>query len=159
MSLDAIAAAAETTKPAIYRRWPSKEELAVAALARLQADRQPQPTGATRADLIALLQDFRTKLLRPNGLAMIGAVLAEERTLPQLLALFRAKIVAPRRAGLKAILAAAQARRELPATADLDAAVNLLVGSFYARYLAGDGIPKDWPERVVDTLLGGWGRA
>jgi AcrR family transcriptional regulator len=155
MSLDAVAAAAGTTKPTIYRRWPGKAALAVAALEHLQAHEQPGPTGSTEADLIALLVDFRKKLLRPNGMAMIGTLLAEERHTPELLDLFRRRIVGPRRRGLLAILRQAQDRREFRAGADLEAAVNLLVGSFYARYLTGEGVPADWPERVVKTVLRG----
>jgi AcrR family transcriptional regulator len=153
MSVDAIAAAADTTKPTIYRRWPSKEELAIAALAHLQTDQQPKPSGSTRDDLIALLRDFRKKLIRPNGMAMIGTLLAEEQHTPRLLSLFRKKIVASRRAGVLEILKAAQERNEIRQDADLDAMVNMLVGSFYACYLAGSRIPSDWPERVVATLL------
>jgi hypothetical protein len=33
--------------------------------------------------------------------------------------------------------------------------VNLLVGSFQARYLTGEGVPEDWPERAVATVLRG----
>ncbi len=36
-----------------------------------------------------------------------------------------------------------------------EAAVNMLVGSYYAQYLAGDAIPDDWPEAVVRTVLDG----
>jgi hypothetical protein len=44
---------------------------------------------------------------------------------------------------------------EVDAGADLDAAANLLVGSFYARYLAGETVPKTWPRRIVETLCRG----
>jgi AcrR family transcriptional regulator len=155
MSVDAVAAAAGTTKPTIYRRWPSKEALAVAALARLQSQDEPRPTGDTEADLVRLLADFRKKLLRPNGMAMIGTLLAEEAHTPGLIELFRKNIVRPRRDGLLAILEAAKGRGELREGADLDAAVNMLVGSFYARYLTGDAVSADWPERVVALVLGG----
>jgi AcrR family transcriptional regulator len=155
MSVDAIAAEAGTTKPTIYRRWPGKEALAVAALEHLQAQGAPEPTGSTEADLVALLRDFRKKLLRPNGMAMIGTLLVEEGHRPALLGLFRERIVRPRRQGLLAVLRQAEGRGELRDGADLEAAVNLLVGSFYARYLTGEGIPPDWPERVVAAVLTG----
>jgi AcrR family transcriptional regulator len=155
LSVDAVAAEAGTTTPTLYRRWPSKEALAVAALARYQAEGEPAPTGDTEADLIRLLADFRKKLLRPNGMAMIGTLLAEEGHTPELIELFRRNVVRPRRDGLLAVLRAAKERGELKADADLDAAVNLLVGSFYARHLTGEKIPADWPERVVGVVLAG----
>lgn len=155
MSIDAIAADANTTKPTIYRRWSGKEELAIAALAQFQTQAQPRPTGSTEDDLKSLLRDFQNKLLRPNGMAMIGTLLAEEQHTPKLIGLFREKIVSPRREGLLAILKTAQLRGELEADADLEAAVNLLVGSFYARYLSGEGIPQDWPGRIVTLVLRG----
>lgn len=155
LSVEAVAAAAGTTKPTVYRRWPSKEALAVAALAHLQAQDAPTPSGDTEADLVKLLRDFRRKLLRPNGMAMIGTLLAEEGHTPELLELFRENIVRPRRDGLLAVLSAAAERRELMPDADLDAAVNLLIGSFYARYLSDGAIPADWPERVVRLVLAG----
>ena len=86
-------------------------------------------------------------------MAMIGTLLAEEGHTPKLIRLFRERIVKPRRDGLLAILEAARARGELDADADLDAAVNLLVGSFYARYLSGEGVPQDWPVRVVRLVI------
>jgi hypothetical protein len=49
----------------------------------------------------------------------------------------------------------ARERAELRTDADLEAAINMLVGFFYARYLTGQGVPSDWPKRVVAALLDG----
>jgi hypothetical protein len=35
----------------------------------------------------------------------------------------------------------------------------MLVGSYYAQYLAGEPFPEDWPEAVVEALLSGVRRA
>ena len=56
---------------------------------------------------------------------------------------------------LGAVLERAQKRGEFSGSADLETAVNALVGSYYASYLAGGRIPRDWPERAVDLVLGG----
>ena len=50
-------------------------------------------------------------------------------------------------------------RGELRDGADIEAAINMLVGSYYAQYLAGSPFPKDWPEAAVDAILTGLARA
>jgi hypothetical protein len=77
---------------------------------------------------------------------------AEERTTPSLLARFRERLLAPRRARIERILTRGVSDGTLRADLDLDAATNLLVGSFYARYLASSEIPADWPDRIVDAV-------
>mgnify|MGYP002777274710 CR=1 FL=1 len=158
MALDDVAVRAEVSKPAIYRRWSSKAQLATAALARLQAASAPERSGTPRDDLVTLLASFRRLLLRPNGLSLIGTLLAEEHSNPELIALFRERIVATRRAQVRALLDEAAARGELRRGADLDAATNALIGSFYARYLSGERIGVDWPERVVALVWSGLAR-
>jgi AcrR family transcriptional regulator len=159
MSIQAIADEAGVTKPTIYRRWRGKAELAMSALAALQAEDPPALTGSTRDDLIALLRNFEHSLLRPKGMAMFGSLLVEAERNPGLLTLFRNRIVTSRRTMVRDSLENAKRREEIRPDADLDAIVNLLTGAFYARYLTGDGVPPDWAERVVDTLWGGIGAA
>ena len=155
MSIDAIAARAGVSKPTIYLRHAGKAELATAALAAFQQRALPRPTGDTRADLVAILRHLRRGVERPFGMAMIGTVLAEEEHTPELLSLFRQRLVAPRRAALRGVLEAARDSGKLRDDADLDAAVAALVGAYYAQYLAGRPFPRRWPAPVVDVVLGG----
>jgi AcrR family transcriptional regulator len=155
MSVDAVAAEAGVSKPTLYLRYPSKAALATAALAHVREETAPKRTGDTRADLVALLRHFRAGVERPHGMAMVGTVLAEERHTPELFAEFQMRLVEPRRRMLSSVLVRAQARGELAADADLETAVNALVGSYYAGYLASGRSPRDWPERVVELVLGG----
>ncbi len=157
MSMDMVAAEAGVTKPTIYRRWPSKIELAMAALVAYCDVTLPANVGDTRADLIAEVEHFRRAILRPNGMALLGTVLAEEHETPELLAAFRQYLVTPRRQRLTAILAAAQTRGEVGADADIGLAVNMLVGALYAQYLAATPFAADWSTRVVDAVLASLG--
>lgn len=43
----------------------------------------------------------------------------------------------------------------MPTGADLDLAMNLLVGAYCAQYLTGDPFPEDWPERTAEAVLRG----
>src|SRR6202050_2032008 len=53
--VEAVAARAGVGKATIYRRWPNKEELLLAALGALKSP-YPEPKGASaRDDLVALL--------------------------------------------------------------------------------------------------------
>lgn len=155
MSLDQVAAEAGASKPTLYRRWPSKADLATAALRTIQLAEPPVDTGSTLGDLTGTLENFRRSLLRPQGMTLIGTVLAEEFQTPELLRLFRERIVARRRAMLRAILERAEQRKELRPGADLDAAVNLLVGAFYARYLAASEIPLSFAGEVAGIVWNG----
>jgi AcrR family transcriptional regulator len=155
-SIDAIAAAAGVTKPSIYLRFRGgKAEVATKALARAR-DRRPVPeTGQIRADLIAHVRYFRTGVSRPFGMAMVGTVLAEEHDTPQLLAFFRRHVIEPRRAMLRAVLARGRERGDLSPDADIEMGAQLLVGAYYAQYLAGVPFREGWDERVVDAVLMG----
>jgi AcrR family transcriptional regulator len=154
MSIDAVAAEAGVTRPTVYLRHATKAELATAALAAFRGRAKPRDTGDTRADLVARLNHFRAGVERPNGMATLGTVLAEENHTPELLALWRERLVAPRRHELRAILRRARDRGELRPDADLDAAVAMLVGSYFAFYVERGRVPRSWPEAEVDLVLG-----
>jgi AcrR family transcriptional regulator len=155
MSVDAVAARAGVSKPTVYLRHPTKADLATAAIASMRAAQRPEPTGDVRADLIAHLRLLRAGLERPYGMATLGTVLAEEHETPELLALFRERLVAPRRRELRTVLAAARDRGELRPEANLDVAVSAFVGAFFARYLAGESLGGRFVTSLVDTVLDG----
>lgn len=155
MTMDEVATEAGVSRPTIYLRYPGKAELATAALGSYRNRGRPEETGDTRADLVARLGHFQRGVERPFGMATLGSVLAEEHSTPELLMLFRERLVKPRRAELREVLEHARERGEIREDADIEATVNMLVGSYYAQYLAGDPFPEDWPEAVVDTVLFG----
>jgi AcrR family transcriptional regulator len=155
MSVDAVAARAGVSKPTVYLRHRTKADLATAAIASMRVRPRPAPTDDVRADLIAHLRLLRAGLERPFGMAMVGTVLAEEHATPELLALFRERLVAPRRRELRAVLEAARARGELRDAANVEVAVTALVGAFFARYLAGESLRGRFVTTLVDTILDG----
>ncbi len=158
MSVDAVAIEARVSKPTIYRRWPSKADLATAAIRTLRLLEPPADTGSTQGDLIHTLENFSRSLLRPNGMSLIGTVIAEEGHTPELIALFRERLVFPRRAMLREILDRAASHGELRSGIDLDCAVNMLVGAFYARYLVNSKVPPGFPRELVRIVWRGIGR-
>jgi len=118
MSLESVAAAAGTTVPSVRRRFRGKADLAVAVIGSLRVADLPAATGAPRARVLAILQNFHDNLRRPDSLAIVGTLLAEERHHPELLSAFRSRLVEPRRALLRDALADAIEAGELPQSAD-----------------------------------------
>lgn len=57
LTMEGVAARAQTSKPVVYRRWPSRAKLAAAAILRGVPDIEGAPdTGALRTDLIEELR-------------------------------------------------------------------------------------------------------
>ncbi|MEM1449932.1 MAG: TetR/AcrR family transcriptional regulator [Planctomycetota bacterium] len=155
MTLTGIAEDAGVTKPALYRRFDGKADLATAALMHLQAGEPPARSGDLEADLVALLRGFQRSLTRPQGFATLGTLLSEEERTPELMALFRRRISRRRRAMFRDAFEGAIERGELDSEYDIDAAVNMLIGSLYARHIAEGRIPRNWARRVVAVLFAG----
>lgn len=160
MTMEAVAAAAGVSKPTLYLRYAGKAELVVAAHERVRIGDAPAPTGDLRADLAAQLRHLHEVFAR-LGMSVIGVCLAEEDGLPDLIAALRARSVEPGRQIMRDAIAGAVARGELPPAAEADAetAIEMAIGAYYARYIAGRPFDEGWPERVADATLRALGAA
>ena len=150
LNLDDVARRAGVGKSSLYRRFRDRADLATAAIADLQRE-LPPPTGDVRADLIAYLRAVDADLGQV-GIGVIASLLGHD---PETLALYRARVIEPRARHSRQLLRDAQQRGEVRPGADLDAAMELLIGSLFTRALTGDRSPRPWPERAVDTILAG----
>jgi AcrR family transcriptional regulator len=148
MSLAAVAQEAGTTRQAVYRRWPGKASLAEAAVLAAAEARTTADSASPLDDLVAELADFRRGVSMPGRLSLVGTML-QDSTAPELLDRYRARVVAPRRRRIREILERARGLGLIDADADLEVAITLCTGSWYARALAGEEPPADWPARTA----------
>ncbi|HWG02589.1 MAG TPA: TetR/AcrR family transcriptional regulator [Trebonia sp.] len=152
MSLAAVAQEADTTRQALYRRWPDKASLAADALLAAAEARVETGTSANEsdplADLTAELADFQRGVSLPGRLSLVGTML-QDATAPEARTRYQARVIAPRRARIRAILDRARQSGLVDADADVEVAITLCTGSWYARALAGDAAPEDWPARAA----------
>ena len=148
LSIAAVADEAGTTRPTIYRRWPTKLELAVAAVADLAEVAPPEPTADPFADLVAELEHFRHCITDAAALALAGVML-QDGVDATFRATYRAHLVQPRRARLLACLQRGIETGGLDADADLAVAGSLMTGSWYAFAIGGAPVPDDWAPRVA----------
>jgi AcrR family transcriptional regulator len=154
MSMDGIAARAGVSKPAIYRRWPNKPALAIAALTMLVASEGPL-SGDLVSDLANQLQWAHRNLEVSGGVPLIGTILAEMERHPGFIETYRETLLRPRRATLLALLEQGQRDGLIRSDVELDTATLVLLGSILIRDLAGEPFPDGWAIPVVKTILAG----
>jgi len=137
-SVEEVAARAGVAKTTVYRRFPTRDDLLVGALERLNDDLElPDVDLPVRERLVDVLGSLRRRKSGPTPRDRLLHVAMSGYAAGDLQALVLRRVIEPRRAGLRSILVDAVERDELRADLDLDAAVALLVGS--TLYLgAGD---------------------
>jgi AcrR family transcriptional regulator len=83
LTMEGVAARAQTSKPVVYRRWPSRAKLAVAAiLSGSPAPADAPDTGALRTDLLAVLRIVPRRLAGLPQYAVFG-LLADTMSDPE----------------------------------------------------------------------------
>ena len=126
-----VAKRAGVSTGTLYRRWPSKRKLILAAAGHIAAaETTDVDTGSTDGDLRELLAHKRKSLCGRIGGILVSLV-GEAIHDPELAAILRADIFEPTREHLAAILERAAALGEA-GHHDADAATHLVVGTVLA---------------------------
>ena len=155
LTLDEVARRGGTTKPAIYRRWPTRQQLVLAALGmRLGSARAPD-TGCTLCDVEECLKVF-VKVFRRITPEVLGPLLADCANDPELQRAFMTTLFDPPRAAVRETLNPAHHRGDLREAVDLDLIVDLLGSLVYYRALFGHARTSNREiERAVTALMQG----
>lgn len=157
MSLDAVAADSGVSKTTLYRHWPTKEELAVAAVRAIPCEFPPL-TPDPEQDALTLLRHVAQSLASPYG-AMMRRFVDAAADHPQLGAAWRESVIAPRRKHLAGIVERARREGQLRADLDVEFAVDTLLGGIMYRHLVTGADAGGLPEMAVRTLWNGWAAA
>jgi AcrR family transcriptional regulator len=118
MTYDGVAGRAQTSKPVLYRRWPTKPDLVLAAMqhAGLFERRALPDTGSLRGDIITSLRNFNE--VRADFITAIGLYLANIASDSGLSpAVLRDRLLGDRVSSASVFLERAAQRGEIPARA------------------------------------------
>ncbi|SNS15948.1 transcriptional regulator, TetR family [Sphingomonas laterariae] len=130
-TLDKVAALARVSKATIYRRWPSKEHLVIAAFDR-SPPLTPDDKGGLVDDLIHVVLQF-INVVKTTPLLTVLPVLVSARSQNPALAEIFNPWLDQRRAPVKQIVERAVARGDLPKALDLDMAEDMVMGPVILR--------------------------
>jgi AcrR family transcriptional regulator len=156
MTVDDVAAKAGVGKATVYRRWPSKEDLAVAAMEEIYSAELPDPdTGSIRGDLTESFRNVLNFVNSPEGEAYFRMSMAESIRDPRIAALYRASTErAEESAGL--MYQRAIARGEVRGDIDIAVVVQWLGGLLGARAITHRPLPQsDDVDGLVEFTLRG----
>jgi AcrR family transcriptional regulator len=154
VTIESIAARAKVAKQTIYRWWTSKTDILFDALiADAEEHFTPLDSGDLGSDLRHHLRQLATFLASTDAGAVWRALAGQAQHDPGVADRFRDQVTIPQRSRDRAPLLRAQQRGELPAAADLDLAIDRLVGPVYYRALITG---QESPESFTDALVRGY---
>jgi AcrR family transcriptional regulator len=155
LTIEGVATKAGVGRPTIYRRWPSKAALVVAAL--VQSPRLAVPvrnTGSLRRDLIAFQRHQISLMNSPESRRITAGLIADLAADPELAETYVNQYVAPRRAAVWGVLQRGIDRGELRADLDMAFIYDLLIGPLFMRVVVwGQPLPSDAAEKTADVIL------
>ncbi|MCV7334559.1 TetR/AcrR family transcriptional regulator [Mycobacterium senegalense] len=155
LSVDAVAKRAGVGKAAIYRRWKSKQDLAVDLVTKVAVAAIDVPdTGTLRGDVRAYLQNGREALTHRLARTIIPDLLAEAARDPDYSATIAGKIREPRRLKASQLFERARQRGEIDDDADIDVALDMIGGALYWRQSVMQiDADDDYLDRLTDAIL------
>lgn len=152
LTVDAVASAARASKATVYRRWPSKAELVLAAF--IEGVRQvavPPNTGTLRDDLLSLGESICQEVVQHAG--TVRAVLVEVSRNPALNDVMQHQFMDYRRALIHHVLHQAADRGEITKDVITDELWDLMPGYLIFRAIIPDRPPT---RRTVEAFVDGF---
>lgn len=157
MTIDMVATRAKAGKATLYRRWASKSELVLDAVACMKAKdvdfASPPDTGTLRGDLVAMVKSptIRESERKLKIMAAIASMIAKD---PELATAAREALIEPRIGANRLIFQRAIDRGEI--SADCDVEKISMVGPALIAYrvlMLREPINREFMLSVIDGIV------
>jgi AcrR family transcriptional regulator len=154
LRIEDVAAQAGVNKTTVYRRWPTRADLVIAALTALATPPKAVQTGRLEGDLHATFMSATTLRSTRVGRGVVRALIAE-RGDPEVERVVRV-IKERHRAPARSVLEHAQLRGDLPKRVDIELLLDILTGTIHGRLRdCPRPLDKQWVKRVIRLVLAG----
>jgi AcrR family transcriptional regulator len=156
-TIEKVANVSGASKMTIYKWWPSKGALALDGyFHRVDPELVFPDTGDIEADLRTQLHSFLRVICHSPAGRVIGELIGQAQSDPDLKAAYLERYSGPRRAKAVAAMEAAKERGQLRANLDPETVVDQLWGACYHRLLLPDQpLTDEFVDALVDNLFHG----
>ena len=156
LTIEGVAAKAEVGKPTIYRRWKSKTALAMDAFLEMVTPEIAFPdTGSVKDDFKQQMQKI-VKLMNSSRGEVLANVIGCGQADRDLIAVYRANWLTPRREAAKQIFQRGIERGELRKDLDAETAIDALYSPlFYRLLLKHQPLTNEFVDELVDLVMNG----
>jgi AcrR family transcriptional regulator len=157
MTMEMVATRAKAGKATLYRRWPSKGELVIDAIACMKhGDVDPKnlpDTGTLRGDLVAMIKPHAVEDGTQKMRIMAGLMSMISRS-PELAEAARIAIVEPRTTANRILLQRAVDRGEISADCDIDNLATLSQSmASYRIFVLQQPVTRDFFIKLIDGVV------
>jgi AcrR family transcriptional regulator len=159
LTIDGVATTAGVSRPTIYRRWPSKPALVIAAIAESTGLALPVPnTGSVRRDLMAVQRHQIKVFNNPESRRVTAGLVADVAADPELADLYLQEYATPRRESVWRALQRGVDRGELRPYVDFAFVSDLLIGPLFMRSVVwGQRLEPGMAKATVDAVMAAYG--
>jgi AcrR family transcriptional regulator len=155
LTMSAVIERSGVSSATLYRRWPTKQALVVAALRTITAETCPSDTGSLEGDLDVLVRRIAKALAGRD--ALYGVLATEVAEDEEVRAVNREAFIEPRLEQVRALLDRAVSRGELGDRPSDEHALSLITGPLYHRALVlNEKLTPAFLRLVVRQLLAGF---
>ncbi len=153
LSIEAVAAEAGVAKTTVYRRYPTKRDLVIAAL-REETPFDPVPADLSAHDALErFVRQAIHALIDSGAVRILGSLLVEDQREPGLLDVFRERILGPRRGLVMAMLQRGIERGEIRPDIDPLVVTEMVAGAVFGHHLIlGLTATDEWVESLVEHI-------
>jgi AcrR family transcriptional regulator len=154
LSVEGVACRAGVAKSTIYRRYPAKLDLVMAAIERAKEGLVPTPdSGSLREDLLTVARGYLA-MLSSHSIGRAIPMMLVARTRSEELAEAHTEFVWTRRAATHELIQRGIDRGELPPGTDPAMIADMVFGAIFTRvFVTGQPTDDGYLVALVDRLL------
>ena len=154
VSVDEVSRRSGVSKTTIYRHWPSRSALLLAACSQAGPKPEIPDTGTLKGDVAALAADLANQLKSARWAAILPSIIdaaERDRELAQLHRSLHAGLMYP----YVAVAERAKQRKELPpGISPDDVAAAVVAPLFYRRWFSREPIDDQFVKKVIRNVIG-----